>query len=813
MWQNYLLTSFRIIRKYKLHSFINITGLSIGIALSILIFMFIVDELSFDQFHSKKDNLYRVEVKRYTYGEEKNIFDVNEDGVWQLAWMPTILGPTLSAEIADIANYTRWESGDGILMYEDKVFQETVNYVDPGFFLMFDFKLLAGDKNTILDDKSQVVITQSLKEKYFEARDPVGETIQLDVNGEVGSYIVSGIIEDPPVNSSLEYNLLMRQENRPWYEEGNGSWQSFNCPTFVELSPKTDLLAFNERLASFQNKYFEEEIKEIRERESLQEDVPVFELLVKPYTKIHLDTEVSWHKSSDPAYSYILGGIGLLILLIASINYISLSLSSSSSRMKEVGVRKVLGARPFDLTGQFWGESMVLVVIALGAGILLAVMLIEPFNSFTEKSLSFFNLYSLGFFIFLLAITLLIGLFACGYPAFFLSRFQPVKVLKSRNSARLNTHLLRALVILQYGLSAFLIISSSIMFRQMRFITTKDLGFNTDQVLVVSTHTGWSDEGEVAINRLEQALSGVPGVLSVSGTSTSFSKGWSNNGFEIDGEEHSAFTYRVNVNYVETLGMKIIEGRNFDAAIPTDTKDAILVNEALVNDFGWEDPVGQRLYWRSDSSSSLVIGVINNYHFLSLENEIEPVILYANPDVGKITTGMIKLGKDDLPGTVAEIENAWEEIYPNKPFEYSFLDEDVNLQYSKYQRWMKIMAASTVTAIFIACLGLFGLSSINAANRLKEISIRKVLGASVDHLFMLMNREVVLLAFISFLLAIPVSYYIMRQWLDSFQYKIEITWVVFLAASLIGIIVALLTVSYHTLKVSYVNPAEILKDE
>ena len=813
MWQNYIKISFRNFRKYRLHTFINIAGLSIGIALGILIFLFIADELSFDQFHSKKGQLYRVEVKKYTYGEEKSIFDENQDGIWYIPWMPTGLGPTMKDEIPDISHFTRWESGNGICTYGGKIFEENINYVDPGFFLMFDFKLLQGDPASVLNDKSQVVITEALMKKYFDDRDPIGKTIQLDINGEVTPYMISGVIENPPSNSSLDYNLLVRQENRPWYDESLNSWQSYNCPTFIELSSSTDLTNFRKRLQSFENKYFGEEKKETREKEILDEDVPVLELIIKPITGIHMDPDVRWHKSSNPTYSFILGGIGLLILLIASINYISLSLSNASSRAKEVGIRKVLGAKPSHLTRQFWGESQVMVLIALTSGIILASILIEPFNFFTEKSLSLISDYSFGFLLFLLMLVFLIGLIAGGYPAIFLSRFQPVKVLKSGNLTKFNTLLIRGLVVLQYGLSAFLIISSLIMYHQMRYITTKELGFNMDQVLVIPTFTGWTDEGENAVNRLDQALNGTPGIVSVSGSSASFNKGWSRNGFEIEGEEHSAFTYRIQGDYVKTLELELLEGRDFDPKRPSDLRDAIIVNEALVKDFGWQQPIGEHLYWRSDSSSYLVIGVVKNYHFLSLENEIEPVILHTYPKNGKITTALIKISKENIPETLEGIENTWKEIYPNKPFDYNFLDEDVSQQYSNYQRWMRIMTASTILAIFIACLGLFGLSGINAVNRMKEISIRKVLGASVNQLFMLMNREVVWLATLSFLLAIPISYIIMQQWLDAFQYKTEIAWPVFLIAMITGILVAILTVSYHTLKVSFVNPAEILKDE
>jgi putative ABC transport system permease protein len=351
------------------------------------------------------------------------------------------------------------------------------------------------------------------------------------------------------------------------------------------------------------------------------------------------------------------------------------------------------------------------------------------------------------------------------------------------------------------------------MYRQMSYVTTRDLGYNKDQVLVIPTFTGWTDEGETTVNRLNQALLGVQGVVRVTGTSASFNRGWSRNGFEIGGEEHTAFTYRIHEGYLETLGLELAEGRDFDPYRPSDVRNAILVNEALMRDFGWDQPVGEHLYWREDSSSNHIIGVVKDYHFQSLENAIEPVILYFNPGSGKITTALIKILPDDIPGTVARIGKIWKSIFPNRPFEYNFLDDDVARQYSRHQQWMKIMGSSTALAIFIACLGLFGLSGINAVNKLKEMSIRKVLGATGSQLFLRMNREVVLLAFVSFLIAIPVSHHIMSGWLQSFRYNTGLSWTVFLISMVVGIIVAVMTVSYHALRVSNANPAEILRDE
>ncbi len=814
MWHNYLILTLRNLLRHKLHSFINIAGLSTGIAVSILIYLFIQDELSFDQFHAKKDRILRIEAIEYSYGEEHSYFDTDKDGVWTIAWMPTILGPTMKEEIPEVARMTRWDGGSAIVTYKEKIFEEySVIHVDPDFFLMFDFELLKGDPHTVLEDKSHIVIAEKIADKYFGEEDPMGKAVILNLFGEDQSYIVSGVIKNAPENSSLDYSMLLRQEARPYYKENADNWKSFNTPTFVELSEQAGLAQFRDNLAAFENKYFAEKKKERRERDQLDEEAKIIEMSFTPLTGIHLDNDVSWHKSSDPAYAFILGAIGILILLIASINYISLSLSSSSGRSREVGIRKVLGANQRTLRQQFLGESQLLVFLALVAGIFLAYVFLEPFNNFTKKSLTLFSLSNAGLILFLVILALLVGFAAGGYPALYLSRFNPVKVLKSRSSNKFNTGMTRVLVVVQYAISGFLIISSVIMYRQMNYITSKDLGYNKDQVLVFRTFTGRSEEGEKSVNRLRNELTGDPDIRSVSGVSTSFNQGWSNNSFGIDGELHNAFTYRVDPGYIKTLDLRIIKGRNFDPGRVYDTKNAILVNEALVRDFDWEDPLSEKLYWRSDSSSAEIIGVLKDYHFLSLEEKIAPLILHINPDNGKITTALVKIGSSEIPKALDKVEKTWKTLYPDKPFEYSFLDDDISRQYANYDRWMNIMSASTILAILIACLGLFGLAGINALNRIKEISIRKVLGAEIPQIFMLMNKDVVILAIISFIIATPVSYYIMTRWLESFVYKIDVEWPLFLASLIIGILIAVISVSYHAVRAALVNPAEILKDE
>jgi putative ABC transport system permease protein len=571
---------------------------------------------------------------------------------------------------------------------------------------------------------------------------------------------------------------------------------------------------FRSSIGKFAEKYFGKYIENERERQKLSDTVKIFEVAFNPLTAIHLDKNIPWYDVSDITYSYVLGGIGALIFFIACINFISLSVSGSASRSTEVGIRKVLGAGRFSVARQFWGESLGLVILAVLLGILLASVMIHPFNRFSGKTLSVFSSANLRFYFFIILVTFLTALFAGAYPSIYLSGFQPVEVLKRKSSTRYNLGFTRTLVVLQYALSGILITSSLVMFGQMRFITTRDLGYDEEQVIVIPTYTGWSDDGERLVNNLKNELQGMGGINSVSGTNFSFNRGgWSKNGFNINGKEHYAYIYRVDPNYVKTLGMQILTGRDFIQGNSHDMYHGIIINEALAKDMGWENPVGEHLYWREDSVADEIIGVVRDYHFQSFTEKIEPVILALSPQVSKVMMAIVKMSPENIPGALGNIEKIWKSQNPDKPFDYSFLDQDVANQYSAYQRWMKIMGYSTAIAILIACLGLFGLAGISASNRTKEISIRKVFGADISSLFIMMNREVVALGIISFIFATPVSWYFMSRWLNSFVYHIALSWQIFLGAAVAGIIVAVITVSYHSIRTSLVNPSEILKYE
>lgn len=812
MIKNYLKIAARNIIKRKMYSFINAFGLSIGIAFCVLIFLFIQDEKSFDQFHANKFNIYRMEEKSFDTWQHDAAHPYNYS-----AYLQTGLKQALKDEIPEVELATRFNGGgDGIFRFGDKVFTEKLTYVDGDFFKMFSFRLISGNADKLFQNKSDVVLTPEIAKKYFGDDDPIGKSVLIDNEGEK-SFTVTAIIEAPPANSSLDFKILLPQENRPYYDKNVNQWGNFNTPTFVQLVPNTDLKKFSANLDKMIQKVMGDRLEKWRARATvpIPEGVKLFELEFTQLPGWHLKKQIGWTKVSDPQYSVILGGIALLILLIACINYVSLALTTSTSRRTEVGIRKVVGAQKKQLVYQFGFESLMLTFISTVIGFGLVVLFLPAFNQFTGKgmSLSSDNVFLLVGVSFVL--TLVVGVLAGSYPALFLSGFRPALVLKGRFTSKLQAGFTRPLVVLQFALSSFLIVSSVIMYRQMKFVTTKDLGYNKEQILVVPTQTGWNAEADKTVERFRARAQQEPSIISVAGTSSSFNQGYSRYGYKINGEQKSAYVYGVDPYYLPTLNVAMALGRNFDLNISSDS-NGVIVNEALVRDMKWTDPLNEYLNWQEDTvgMGSRVIGVVKDYHFLSLEQNIEPMFLSMNKkDVGNLVNMLIRVKPGDVPGSIARVHSVWKEVSPDKPFDFTFLDQDVAKQYESYERWMSIMGLSTGFAMLISCLGLFGLAGINAVNKTKEIGIRKVMGAELGNIFVLLNRQYIWLSMIAFALAAPLSWYIMSKWLADFKFKITIGWELFALSMVTGLLVALATVSYHAIRVALVNPAETLKYE
>jgi putative ABC transport system permease protein len=809
---NYFKTASRNMMKRKLYSFINAFGLSVAIAFCTLIYLFVQDEKSFDSFQENKDQIYRIESKSFDTWKHDAA-----DPYQKHAWIQVCLAPVLEEELPEVERVTRYNPDyEGILRYEDKVFTEKITFVDADFFSMFSFPLIKGSKEKIFQNNTDVVITPEVATKYFGNDDPIGKSIAIDCEGEK-PYTVVAIIEPAPANSSLHFKILVTQQNKPGYERSMKQWGNFNTPTFVQLVIGTQESNFKANLDKILDKYMKDKLDKWRKEATvpIPAEAKMLEYEFTAMPEWHLKKEIGWEKVSDPQYSLILGGIALLILLIACINYVSLSLTTSAARRSEVGIRKSVGAQRSQLIYQFGFESLMLAFCSMIIGIGLVFLFLPSFNQFTNKGIEITMQNGPVIFGVALTLALVIGLLAGSYPSLFLSRFNPALVLKGKFTSKLQAGFTKPLVVLQFALSAFLIVSSVVMFRQMHYVTTKDLGYNKDQVVVIPTQTGWNPEADKVVERFRARSQQEPEIVSVGGTSSSFNRGYSRYGYKIKGEQKSAYVFAADPFYLTTLDIPLTMGRNFDATLASDT-NAVIVNEALVRDMKWTDPLNEYLNWREDTVGlgAKVIGVTRDYHFLSLEQNVEPMFLSMDKEqVGYLVNMLVKISSNDVTGGLDKIKNIWKELNPNRPFDYSFLDEDVARQYESHQRWMKIMGLATGFAIVISCLGLFGLAGINAINRTKEIGIRKVMGANLSNIFVLLNRQFVWLAIIAFAIGVPFSWYTMNKWLEDFKFKITLGWELFAFSILAGLGIALLTVSYHAIRAALTNPAETLKYE
>jgi putative ABC transport system permease protein len=724
--------------------------------------------------------------------------------------MTSKLGEVVREELPEVRHMTRYEASvHGLFNYREKVFSETFTGVDSGFFKMFSFKLLAGDPANIFKNKTDLVITPAIAEKYFGQEDPMGKIVTIDLNGEK-SYVIAGVIEAPPSNSSLSFEILIPLENVPWYQS---SWDNRSYPTFVQVHAGTNVNSLRGNINKLNQKYTGEASREFREREKIPEEYQFDELFFSSLTDIHLNTKIKWEKSSDPKYSYILGGISVLILIIACINYTSLVLTSSASRKTEVGIRKVSGAVQGQLVIQFMIESIVLAVISLIIGLLLLVLFLPAFNSFTNKGILLSSANWIQFLALGLLLVFLIGLIAGSYPALYLSGLKPAVILKGGVVVKLKTWIAKPLLVVQFALSAFLIMSSVVMYQQMKFITTKDLGYNQHQVVSIPIQLARDSSSSRFVETFRSSVSNDPSIKSIAGSSIPFTYGTLTLGFKHDGEAKKTSAFIVDPEYIPALEIQLVEGRNFSTLNPADI-DAIIVNEALVKEMKWTDPLNEHLNWHfQEGLGSNVIGVVKDHHYLSLERPIEPMLLTMDKTFGGYQYILAKISPNDIPASLNRLEKVYKSLAPDKPFEYSFLDENVAQQYQSYERWMSIMGLTTGFAILISCLGLFGLSGTNVVNRTKEICIRKILGSKVSDIFVMLNKQFFWLSVVAFVLATIPAWYIMNKWLESFQFKIQISWVSFGLSMGAGLLVVFITVGYHTIKAIRMNPAETLKHE
>ena len=808
MLSNYIKIVFRNISKQKFHSFVNITGLTVGLTTALLIIMFIVDEFSYDSFHEHADDIYRVHLNARISGQEMNS-----------CYTSAPLAGGFVREIPEVEDACRiavWS--DMSVQYEDRGYTENkVLFADSNYFDFFSFRLIQGDPKTVLKDPNTIVMTESAANKYFGYMGPedntaIGKMLLIGTNKDV--YAVTGICEKPPSNSHFHYSLIISLES--WEYSRSTLWASNQLNTYVRLSEQSNWQQVQEKFPDLVKKYIGPLVPHILgiSFEEFIEQGGGYGYYLQPLLDIHLNPETS--QELEPAGNiktiYILASIVILIIVIACINFMNLSTATFTRRAKEVGVRKTIGAVNQNLVVQFLNEAVFLTLVSMILAIIITTVILPQFNFLSGKQLSAGILYTFPYLAGMLLLAIMVGFLSGSYPAFYLTSFKPIEVMRGQIKTGIKSGNIRSiLVVFQFIISIVLIICSLLIYNQLNFIKNTDLGFNKENLLVIkNANTLGTDKMAFKEDILQ-----IPDIVSASFTNLSPPGGDYSDIFIPkggDNQEHGFNYLIVDEDFLETMELTLSDGRFFSRDFPTDSSAAI-INEATARLVGWDQPVGEQLqtFWGEENEDvRQVIGVVKDFNFQSLKKEITSLVIFSGSEGNLL---IVRLTPGNFSQKIKLIETRWKSFTRGAPFDYSFIEDDFNAYFGKEEQLGKIFLVFTCLAIFIACLGLFGLATFTSEQRTKEIGIRKTQGASSNAIIKLLSKEYLKLVSIAFLISVPVSYYMISWWLKNFAYKINIGILSFIFGGLAAFIITLLTGSYQSVKAASKNPVESLRYE
>lgn len=794
MLKNYLLVAFRNLLRFKVYSFINIAGLAVGIAACALILLYIQDELSYDGFHSRADRIYRIK-------EDIALNGVEEHSVRT----PFPVATSIQTEFPGVQAVRMFRFDLPIpIRYGEKVFREERFFLaDSTFFSLFEFPVLAGDPATALTLPRSMVITEAMSKKYFGSAPALGRVLRVGPAGQEQDYKVTAVIADVPYNSHMQFDVLASLTTlNEIFQNGipNNQWWWNPCWTYLLLPEGMQAEQMDAQLPAFVQKFFPEDIRSN------------ISLSLQPLRDIHLysQRELEMQPNSNILYIYIFSAVALFILLIACINFMNLATARSARRAREVGMRKALGAHRMQIVRQFFGESLLISFLAVVLGVLMLLEVLPPFNAFTDKNITAAALLQPFFLLSLLGILLLVGLVAGSYPALYLSRFAPAGMLKSGGTDdRQRFFLRRALVVGQFAVSIIMLIGTGVVYRQMQYLEERLLGFDKEHIIMIDMNNQIGSR----FRAFKEALLQKPGIHGVSGMTEKIGMGAQIRKFFVEGtanEPLALASLGVDIDFVPTMGLTVTRGRAFSSEFPTDTLEAVMINESAVRRLGWEQPVGKAIGIDQGNfvRKCRVVGVVQDFHYASLHQPVQPIVLF----ISGFPFAAIRVG-DDVAAGIETIRATWKDFAPDDPFDYHFLDSDIDGLYRAEQKLGVIVGVFSVFAVFVACLGLFGLAAFTAEQRRKEIGVRKVLGASVGHIVMLLSFEFTRLVLIALLIAIPVGWLAMSSWLENFAYRTSVGADVILTAGVLALVVAWITVGWQSLRAAVSNPVRSIKYE
>ncbi len=799
MFKNYLKIALRNIFKHKINSFINIFGLSVGISFCIMIFLYIKSEQTYDRFHKNAEQVYIVKANY------KNI---------KIGKTPALTGPTMKEDFPEIFDYVRLDAVKAGVKLGDDLLQERIHITDPSFFSVFTFPFEKGNPSSPLNSYDDIIISSETAIKYFNMDDPTGETITINLNDRSFDFIVSGVVRIPD-NSSIKFSFLIPLKKYTAIKsEGNQTNADRSTfTTFIQAAPNADIINLSKKLPSYIISRLSGSIKKTRGFKAENYTLKFMKL-----TDYHLTPGYpvsGMTPRSNPKNSWILSGIGFMVLLIACFNFMNITIARSSSRFKEIGVRKVMGALRLDLIRQFWFESSLLCCIALIFGLVLTELSLPYFNNLANKNMTMDIFSSLTMIFVLSGIFISISTLAGSYPAALLSNMKLVEIFKGKMRVGGRNTFSRIIVFVQFALSLFLILGSAIIIKQKDFLYNGDLGFNKNNVIVVPVEKSRnSNISNAALGILRKELEGVKGVSSISGASRIFNVAGSASGMMVNNELVWICLNRIDYDYLNIMNISLKDGRNFSKDIPADPVNSVIINETLAEKLKIENPVGKTFndYSYGKMQNPTIIGVVNDFHFLPYHQEIQPMVLHIYPE-SSFKFFVIKINSQNTAGIISSVKKAWTKLFPGKAFGYYFLDEEIKFQYIAEDRWSKIIGYSSVFAMFIAILGLFGLTGIIVSKRIKEIGIRKVLGASTYEIVKIINRDFTKTLLLANIIVWPAAYYAGSIWLRNFAYKTDIGLSIFIVSGAALVILSLATIGSQAVKAALTDPVRTLRDE
>ena len=782
MLNNYLKVTLRNFKKYKFFTLINIIGLASAMVCSILIFLWVMDELSFDKYHEQAGDLYIV-AQSIELGQGKTV---------TVSTAPSAAAPALKRAYPEVLQSTRltWSFGLGV-SFEDKFFSERIRFTDASLFKMFSYPIVKGDPVNPFKDVNSIVISEKMASKYFGDQNPIGKILKVD---NKHSLMVSAVMKDVPRNSTFGFHFLVPLS----FWEGQGvklnRWDSNDFYTFVQLKSGVDHLSFSKKIVDLQSRHLKDYNSE---------------MFLFPYTKLRLYSVNGESGRIKSVYIFTL--VALAVLLVACINFINLTIARAINRSREVVLRKVVGSNRRELVKQFFGESFLMVIISMLVALVLVKLFLPMFNTMVNKELTLISGSSLNIIIGILSIIFLTGIVSGIYPALVISAFQPAQMLKdSMVTGPKRSRLKKILVVSQFTLSVILIIATLVVYKQLQFMQNKDMGLNKDNVLCIEGNDGIIK----SFKTLKNEWLKLPEILNVSTSllrpsrMTMFDSSWEWEGKD-PGKKVEINKNWVGYDFEKTFDLKMVDGRFYSPEFPADRRGSIVINETLAKMMGPDSPVGKS-FWRG-SDKRVIIGIIKDFHHLPLDHRAGPLMLHLNNN--RVENIYVRLASQDVHETMSYVEDTFRKINPNSPFQAKFLDEIYGQMYQSYNQFGEIFFSFTILVILISCLGLLGLVSFLGQQKAKEIGIRKVLGANVRNILWLLSREFLLLVFIANMIAWPVSYLLMNSWLEGFAYRTSITGWIFSLAILLSFVLALVTISYQAVKAALTDPSKTLREQ